>query len=368
MPSPDRRGSTRRFSRRESTPQKTGTEFIVDGTEEEVQDVPQEGEAPSLVGRRGSLFVKADAFISKAIGSDKETQYSPEELNKMYRPSKYVIDPRRSKLMPMWDIVMLVALLFTCIFTPYEVTFIDEGACITVIFFINRFIDLLFCTDICLIFNLAYQESESGGWVYSRSLIACNYFKGFFLIDIFSVLPFYIFTFLLAEPNVQCSPFTGQIRNFTMLDKPDDLARAASVVKVIKLLRMLKLARVMKASRVLKRIVEDVLMSKMELTYASLTVLKLFCGLIVLAHLQACVWALVPYFLTDIPAGVVATVPQTWVEQFIRDRGEHTTTRASACAARAPSLRASLRPHSNTTPSTFSLLLLAFASPQLRLG
>ena len=327
MSNTERRGSARRFSRRGSTsPQKTGTEFIIDGSEEvgvDVQDMHQDANP-----RQSSRF---NHFLSKATGiGEKGSTYSTEDLNRLYRPSKWVVDPRRSKLMPIWDIVMLVALLFTAIFTPYEVTFIDEGACITIIFFINRFIDLLFCLDICLIFNLAYQESESGGWVYSRTMIACNYFKGFFLIDIFSVLPFYVFTFMLAESNIRCSPFTGQIRNFTMLEEPDDLARATSVIKVIKLLRMLKLARVMKASRVLRRIIEDVLMQQLELTYATLTVVKLFCALIMLAHLQACVWALVPYFLSDMPAGVVAEVPHTWVEEFIRSRGTHTSTRAYA--------------------------------------
>ena len=45
--------------------------------------------------------------------------------------SPYVIDPRKSKLVGKWDMLMVVALLFTAVVTPVEVSFLDEGQYIT---------------------------------------------------------------------------------------------------------------------------------------------------------------------------------------------------------------------------------------------
>ena len=75
--------------------------------------------------------------------------YSAKALQQIYRPG-FLIDPRHSKVMRAWDLIMLFALMFTAIITPYEVTFIEEGPCVTVLFMINRLIDLLFLMDMCV--------------------------------------------------------------------------------------------------------------------------------------------------------------------------------------------------------------------------
>jgi hypothetical protein len=39
----------------------------------------------------------------------------------------WVIDPRRSTFMPVWDLIMVHAMLFTALVTPVEVIFVDQG-------------------------------------------------------------------------------------------------------------------------------------------------------------------------------------------------------------------------------------------------
>ena len=57
---------------------------------------------------------------------------------------KWLIDPRRAKWMTYWDIIVMLALLFTAIVTPMEVSFMPPtGACVTPLFLINRFVDLV---------------------------------------------------------------------------------------------------------------------------------------------------------------------------------------------------------------------------------
>ena len=100
---------------------KSGTEFITEGVDDPA-------------AQRQVAAVKA---------------YSAKALQQIYRPG-FLIDPRHSKVMGAWDLIMLFALMFTAIVTPYEVTFIEEGPCVTILFMINRFIDLLFLMDMCV--------------------------------------------------------------------------------------------------------------------------------------------------------------------------------------------------------------------------
>ena len=62
---------------------------------------------------------------------------------KIEEQSHCVIDRRTSRLMPVWDCCMLLALLFAATVTPFEVTFLREGPCITPLFVVNRIVDAL---------------------------------------------------------------------------------------------------------------------------------------------------------------------------------------------------------------------------------
>lgn len=92
--------------------------------------------------------------------------------------------------------------------------------------------------------------------------------------------------FLLTrqEDEIICT-LAGQIS----VASDDPMLNASKSVKIIRLMRMLKLARMFKASRVLKRVLQDVLMTKLEFTFAMLTVWQLFFALLLLAHWQASV-------------------------------------------------------------------------------
>ena len=64
---------------------------------------------------------------------------------RLYQGDAWTIDPRRSCWVPVWDLVMLVAMVFTATVTPYEVAFIDDGPCVTIMFLVNRVVD--FCVS-----------------------------------------------------------------------------------------------------------------------------------------------------------------------------------------------------------------------------
>ncbi len=115
--------------------------------------------------------------------------------------SRFLIDPRTSRFVPVWDICMLVSLAFTMIFTPYEVGFLRASEFDASHFVFNRIVDLCFMIDIVLTFNMVYQEKElaGGNWVYGRRRIAVNYLTGWFFVDFVSVLPMWILEFAIDD-------------------------------------------------------------------------------------------------------------------------------------------------------------------------
>lgn len=104
-----------------------------------------------------------------------------------------LIDPRLSHKIVYWDVTSGVALVFTALVTPVEVSLYPESmGSDTAIFWINRLIDVIFIIDIFLQFVLM-TEAKRGGkgervWLTNPSEIAHHYLFGWFTIDLLSVL------------------------------------------------------------------------------------------------------------------------------------------------------------------------------------
>jgi hypothetical protein len=148
-----------------------------------------------------------------------------------------------------------------------------------------------------------------------------RYVGSWFAIDLVSVLPFWLLTFDFNDPMGRGDDNSGS-------GGAASLARGAVLFRVVKLLRMLKLARMLKAARLIRRdepVIEhatpfarqerliltrtacsvrgapglalDVLTNWWEWTYAQMKMAKLFALLLVYAHWQACLWALVSSYM-----------------------------------------------------------------------
>lgn len=276
---------------------------------------------PSQPRRDNSLTpVAVKSFLTMRRKSD-TPPLSPTkvaQLNSIYFGHGNVIDPRRSRIMPVWDVIMVSCLAFTATVTPFEVTFLDEGPCITPLFVINRIVDALFMTDMVMIFNMAYFDTNTARWNFSRRAIAKRYMLGFFAVDLVSVMPFWIAPWLRDTDGASCpvpAVFSANVDQ-------DAVVKGTAAFRVIKLLRMIKLARVLRASRVLRRLVLDMLMSKLEWSYAILNVIKLLLVALLIAHWQACLWALVPMLSND---GV-----NTWLHNFLTAQEENRGLTTSA--------------------------------------
>ena len=64
------------------------------------------------------------------------------------------IDPERSKYMPYWDLLIVIALVYTATVTPYEIGFIHTDTEINSMFICNQLINGIFLIDVGLQFFL----------------------------------------------------------------------------------------------------------------------------------------------------------------------------------------------------------------------
>ena len=197
----------------------------------------------------------------------------------------WAIDPNASEWTAYWDLMMMALLTVVLFLTPYEVAFLEapsgwENTLTDGLFWVNRAFDAAFLADLIINFFLAYQNPPSKGntWVRSLAMIRRRYLAGWFVIDLLSVLPFWLVGLLL--------PSSGG-------DNPADESarRLLFVVRAVRLLRLLKLSKVLGMSRILKRYE-----TRVELKYNTMSFVKMIAVVVAWSHLQACLWGLIPLF------------------------------------------------------------------------
>jgi len=185
------------------------------------------------------------------------------------RKSQWVINPEQSTLLQTWDKLTMTALAFVAFVTPFQVAMLQQNDKVHVdlLLFVNFFVDFIFFIDMCLQFFIMYQVPTKYGYVleHRQSAIVMNYLKTWFVIDLFSTLPFDLVSMLVGE----------------------ETKTAARAVKLVRLVRLLKLVRILRASRVFRRI--EV---RMSVTYQRLALVKFFVMLMLITHWMACLWAL----------------------------------------------------------------------------
>lgn len=180
------------------------------------------------------------------------------------RPRSFLIDPS-TPYMQKWDNIITFALLYTSFVTPFEVAFITADD--PVLFVFNRSIDILFVKDMLMQFFLVTRVRSKEGtfWIRDQKQIALNYIRGWFSIDLVSVIPFGLIGELFQSEGF----------------------KKAKVLRMIRLIRLIKLVRILRASRIIERMQNNI-----SITFASQALLKCFLVCIVASHWLACLWGL----------------------------------------------------------------------------
>ena len=183
-----------------------------------------------------------------------------------------------------------IALIFTVIVTPCEVSFLPPTSNVDVLFVLNRVIDAIFLLDMALQFVLMHPKdgSEASKWEENPVKIAVSYLTSWFIIDAFSQgvsgLDWYSISSHAEEAG------TAGISKL-------------KVLRVVRVLRLVKLARLLRASRILKR-----WETRVAINYGILQIVKVGFFTLALAHLSACVWSLQTVISSDLH--------NSWVENY----------------------------------------------------
>jgi len=163
--------------------------------------------------------------------------------------SFFLLNPS-SNFRTVWDLTIILALLYTAIFTPFEIAFLGNEGQPNPFAESNTVISVIFISDIIMNFFLPFK-TENGRWEKNHYNIAMRYMKSGLLIDLVSVFPF-------------------------------------EGVRVIRLLRLSKLLRIFNANRIIKR-----WETKYSINFLVWGFSKYILVMVFLSHWLACIFKMV---------------------------------------------------------------------------
>jgi len=139
-----------------------------------------------------------------------------------------------NKLKIGWDVSIMLVLLIVTVIIPYRLAFVigDDDLEWKILY---TFFDVMFALDIVFCFLTSYTDKFNKLEVTDIKLIAKRYMRGWFWIDLLSVIPFEaIFTLVEDE-----TPDSGMFR----------YAKLSKMSKIIRLLRLFKILKIIKANK-----------------------------------------------------------------------------------------------------------------------
>lgn len=129
-----------------------------------------------------------------------------------------------NKLKLVWDIYLMFVLILTTFIIPYRLAFYESDTLGWELLY--YFFDLMFLIDVFLCFITSYTDELLQIEITSQKLIAINYIRGWFTIDILSIFPFD--AILSGNSNANA------------------LLRIARIGKMYKILRLFRLLKILK--------------------------------------------------------------------------------------------------------------------------
>ena len=143
------------------------------------------------------------------------------------------------KFKGLWTSVIIMLLIYTAIFVPVKIAFVNDTAQSLVV--LDTIVDVLFFIDIIVNF-LSATETKSGKLITDNKAIAKNYITGWFWLDLVACIPFD----LLQEDE---SPSSGNNELIRLLRLP-------RLYRLVRLMRLVKMVRVLKNSRLITELIE----------------------------------------------------------------------------------------------------------------
>eukprot|EP00347_Sterkiella_histriomuscorum_P022573 403337973 len=156
-----------------------------------------------------------------------------------------------------WDLFVMMLSIWNCYSLPFDVAFQPETFNHLFFEYLNTFIDICFGLDIVFNFRTTFLNRQTGDEVTSTKIIALEYLKSKFWIDIIATVP---------------------------LDQLFQGVLETNQTKKLQLFSMLKLLRVLRLSKIITY------MNATDEIKLSLKLFKMLFFLVMYLHCQACAW------------------------------------------------------------------------------
>jgi hypothetical protein len=220
-------------------------------------------------------FENGGIQTQKPMGDTHDTKYTGRKCCRSLSP----LEPAMRR----WDVVTVLLLVFTAVVTPFEIAFLTSS--VDGLFFVNRFVDIGFLSDMFINFRLAYL-SDTGAYEFSPAKIWVHYCKGWFFLDLVSLIPWDCIA-MIVEANTN----SGEVQDL-------------KVLRLLKILKLTKMIRIMKSASIFKRL-------QTELGMHNTTKQLIKNGILILAtvHWTACGW------------GMIAAYDDSWITRFEERKG-----------------------------------------------
>lgn len=196
---------------------------------------------------------------------------------KMVKRKRYLFY-EDSIFLRIWSQVIILMFVYTAVFLPYRIAFIEDDPIALQI--IDIIANIIFVVDIGVTFFTV--AIHNGVLVEDVRQIALGYVKTWLILDIVSVIPF---DYLITSKNSRLNDFTKLIR----------------IIKLLRILRLIKISDRLSKNRVAKK-----LSAFFSINRQFSDLFTFFHMIILLTHIVSCLW----YFL------VTVTGMPTWVDKL----------------------------------------------------
>lgn len=196
------------------------------------------------------------------------TQFYSENIDLTTKnKSKWLICQNNS-IKVVWDLFILLELIFISIVVPYRLAFSNQDSKAWSV--VYNVIDVCFGVDIFLTFNTSYSDSENMKEIYDRKKIAIYYLKGWFIIDLLSIVPF------------------DKLLNFNNVNAIAKFARIGRLYKIIRMTRLAKLLKLIKS----KNTIVTQFSTKLKIDHGMERLMFLAFFLVFFFHMSSCFFVL----------------------------------------------------------------------------
>ena len=204
---------------------------------------------------------------------------------------KFVIHPQ-GNFKRIWNIIVILLLLYTATITPYRNAFIESKA-FDDWFYLEIVIDVLFMVDV-IINLLTAHERFDGSFETSHKKMFVIYMKSWLLFDVVASIPFTIVEYFLET---------------------DDSNQSSNNFNLLRLLRLPRLYRLIRIARIFKIVKQglngeliDRLQDAFQLNRGVMRIIKFAATVLVCVHIVGCLW----FFL----AKLQGFPPDSWVIKY----------------------------------------------------